>query len=191
MSLSNGDPLTGGAGRHFERFRAHWKAIVAFGLLSAILGLAALMLAVTATVATVLMIGFFMIISGVGQVIIGFRTRSWGRFFALELAGVIYCIAGLFAVFSPIEASVVLTLLLGAGLIATAAVRLYLGFEMRGSPNRTALLVAAAATGLLGVLVVIGWPANSFFILGTLLGVDLLFQGIAWMIFGLRMRPTA
>lgn len=186
-------PLGSGTGspRHVERFQAHWKAIVAFGLLSAVLGVAALVLSVTATVATVLLIGVFMSLAGVVQLAIGFRTRSWGRFVAFEIAGLVYLVAGISAIFSPIEASVVLTLLLGAALIATAASRLFLAFQMSGSPRRGALLLAAFATGLLGLLIVIGWPGNSLFILGTLLGVDLLFQGVAWSAFGWRIRPTA
>ena len=180
-----------GSPRHLERFQAHWKAIVAFGLLSAVLGIAALVLSVTATIATVLMIGIFMSLAGIVQLAIGFRTRSWGRFIAFEIAGLVYLVTGVFAIFSPLEASVVLTLLLGAALIATAASRLFLAFQMSGSPRRGALLLAAFATGLLGLLVVIGWPSNSLFILGTLLGVDLLFQGVAWTAFGWRIRPAA
>ena len=117
-------------------------------------------------------------------------ARSWGRFAAFELAGLVYLVAGFFAVFSPLEASVVLTLLLGAGLIATSVSRLYLAAQMHGSPSRNALFLAAGATGLLGLLIVLGWPNNSLFILGTLLGVDLLFQGLAWTALGLRVRPS-
>lgn len=125
-----------GGPRHSERFQAHWKAIVAFGLLSAVLGIAALVLSVTATIATVLLIGIFMSLAGIVQLAIGFRTRSWGRFIAFEIAGLVYLVAGVFAIFSPLEASIVLTLLLGAGLIATAASRLFLAFQMSGSPRR-------------------------------------------------------
>ena len=178
-------------GRHYDRFQAHWKAIVGFGVVTALLGAAALVLSVSATLAAVLVIGVFMVLTGVAQLVIGLRTRSWGRFVAFELAGAVYLIAGLFAVFSPLEASVVLTLLLGAGLIATAVSRLFLAFQMGGSPRRTALLVAAFATGILGLVIVFGWPANSLFILGTLLGIDLLFQGVAWAAFGLKVRHAA
>lgn len=177
--------------RHLERFQAHWHSIVAFGILSTVFGVLALVLSVSATLASVLLIGFLMCLVGAAQIAVGFRTRSWGRFIAFELTGLVYVVAGLFAVFSPVEASVVLTLLLGAGLIATAASRLYLASQMAGSPNRTALLFAAVATGLLGLLIVIGWPTNSLFILGTLLGIDLLFQGIAWTTFGFRIKPAA
>ncbi len=187
MSLSPGSWTP----RHVERFREHWKSLVGFGILSAILGVLALILSVTATIATVLVIGVFMAAAGLLQLALGFRTRSWGRFFAFELAGVVYLIAGVFAIFAPLEASVVLTLLLGAGLIATAASRLFVAIQMNGSPSRTTLILAAIITGLLGLMIVLGWPTNSLFILGTLLGIDLLFQGVVWTTLGFRIRPAA
>ncbi|MGB8900296.1 MAG: hypothetical protein WCC90_14145 [Methylocella sp.] len=43
-------------------------------------------------------------------------------------------------------------------------------------------------TALVGVLIVAGWPANPFVILGVLLALDLAFWGAAWIGFGLRLR---
>jgi uncharacterized membrane protein HdeD (DUF308 family) len=173
-----------------ERFRSHWRSMVAFGILSLLLGVLALVLSVSATIASVLMIGILMVVAGTAQLVIGFRTRSWGRFIAYEIAGVIYLLAGLFAVFSPLEASVVLTLLLGAGLIATGVSRVVVASQIHGSMRGT-LIWAGIATALLGLLIVLGWPTNSLFILGTLLGVDLIFQGMAWTVFGFQMRSSA
>ena len=46
-------------------------------------------------------------------------------------------------------------------------------------------------TALVGLLVILGWPTNSYVILGTLLGIDLLFTGVTWVGFGLRLRNHA
>jgi uncharacterized membrane protein HdeD (DUF308 family) len=43
-------------------------------------------------------------------------------------------------------------------------------------------------TALVGLLILIGWPSDSVFILGILLGLDLLFWGTAWIAFGLWLR---
>ena len=55
MSLGLGSQLP----VNVERFRTHWKAVVAFGVLCAILGVLALVLSISATIATVLLIGVF------------------------------------------------------------------------------------------------------------------------------------
>ena len=43
------------------------------------------------------------------------------------------------------------------------------------------VFLAAAVTFLLGLIIVIHWPLASVYVLGTLLGVDLLFHGAGWV----------
>lgn len=183
------DPL---GGRHVptdpKRLHDHWKGVVAFGVATALLGVVALGLTASATLASVLMIGILMIVAGIAELALGFRMRSWRRFLVWELAGALYVVAGLFAVLQPEIASVVITLMLGAGLVATGLLRIAFGFQVGPSPSRSMLFLSGAVTALLGLVIVLGWPHNSALVLGTLLGIDLLFNGIAWTVFGLRAR---
>jgi uncharacterized membrane protein HdeD (DUF308 family) len=82
----------------------------------------------------------------------------------------------------------VLTLMLGAGLIAAGAVRGYLAFQLPADHPRAMVFLAALVTVLLGLVIVTHWPADSIWVLGTLLGVDLLFNGSGWVSFGLGLR---
>ena len=88
----------------------------------------------------------------------------------------------------PALASVVLTLLLGAGLIAAGLVRLYLATGLPAGQPRLLVFVAAAVTILLGLIIVSHWPLDSVYVLGTLLGVDLLFHGVGWVSFGMGLH---
>ena len=151
------------------------------------LGVVALVLTETATIASVVVIGVFMAMTGVVEIGIGLRTRTWGGLLLWEAAGLLYLLAGLSAIASPAAASLVLTLMLGAGLLATGLVRIYLGSRMTGSRSRGGLMLAGAVTALLGLLIVIDWPGNSFVVLGIFLGLDLLLYGITWIVFGIRL----
>jgi uncharacterized membrane protein HdeD (DUF308 family) len=51
------------------------------------------------------------------------------------------------------------------------------------------VLVAAAFTFLLGLIIVAQWPTNAAYVLGILLGVDLIFHGVGWTTFGYGLRP--
>jgi uncharacterized membrane protein HdeD (DUF308 family) len=174
-------------GSAVERLRHRWGWIVAYGVLSTALGVAALVLTETATIASVLMIGVFMMIAGVIEIGIGMRTRTWGGLLFWEAAGLVYLIAGLFAVALPELASVFITLMLGAGLIATGLVRVFLGVKMTGTRSRGAVVVAGLVTTLLGVLIVARWPDSSAFVLGLFLGIDLVVYGISWIVLGSRL----
>lgn len=170
-----------------ERLHARRGLIIGFGALATLLGLAALVLVETATIASVLVIGIFMAAAGVVEIIVGLRTRTWGRMLLWEVAGLLYLVAGLFAVAVPQLASLILTLTLGAGLLATGVVRVIVGVRMAGSRTRGGLVAAGLITALLGLLIVIGWPGNSVIVLGTILGIDLLIYGLTWIAFGVRL----
>ena len=50
------------------------------------------------------------------------------------------------------------------------------------------VFLAAAVTILLGLIIVSHWPVDSVYVLGTLLGVDLLFHGVGWVSFGMGLH---
>jgi uncharacterized membrane protein HdeD (DUF308 family) len=170
-----------------ERLRHRWGWFVGFGALAAILGLAALVLVVSATIASVLTIAIFMIITGGTEIVMGFGSKTWGRFFLFILLGLLYIVAGAFALAQPLLAAAVLTLMLGWALVATGAVRIWLGTHLPPG-SKSMMILAGIATLLFGLVIVLGWPGNSFFVLGIILGLDLLFYGVSMIAFGMRLK---
>lgn len=170
-----------------EILRPRWGFIVALGALIAGMGAAALILVVSATIASVYTIAIFMILAGGAEIATGLSAKTWGRFLLWILAGLAYIVVAAFALAQPLVAAAFFTLVLGGGLIVTGAVRIFLGAHL-GAPLRGPVLLAGGLTALLGILIVGGWPENSFMVLGVLLGLDLLFWGAAWIVFGLQLR---
>lgn len=170
-----------------EGLKPRWGVIVALGSLIAGLGVAALVLVVSATIASVYTIAIFMILAGGGEIAAGLAAKTWGRFLFWILAGLAYIVAAAFALAQPLIAAAFFTLLLGAGMTATGVIRIYFGAHL-GAPLRGPVLLAGGLTVLIGLLILAGWPENSFIILGVLLGLDLLFWGVALIGFGLRLR---
>jgi Short repeat of unknown function (DUF308) len=84
-----------------------------------------------ATVASVLVVGIMMIVAGVAEVINAFQIKSWGKFLFWALLGVLYIVAGFVTFDNPLFAAVLLTLLLGASLVASGIMRIFLAFSMK------------------------------------------------------------
>ena len=189
--MSNAGESTHSLGSAIERLESKWASISAFGVLLVVLGFAALAFSLIATIATVTLNGVLFLIAGAAEVAIGMHSRTWGLFFLWVIGGVLYLAAGVICIVNPLLASVVLTLLLGAGLIAAGAVRLALAFRLPPVQSRVLIFVAAAVTILLGLVIVTHWPMDSVYVLGTLLGVDLLFHGAGWVSFGLGLRARS
>ena len=189
MTNATRDTQPHSLGFAIEHLRSRWGEIVAFGGLLIVLGLAALCFTLPSTIATVTLNGLFFVVAGVAEIGVGAHAKSWARFFLWIIGGAIYLIAGIFCIINPIFASLALTLALGAGLIAAAVVRAYLAFHLPGGNPRVMVWLAAAVTFLLGLVIVVHWPTDSVYVLGILLGVDLLFHGVGWATFGVGLRP--
>jgi uncharacterized membrane protein HdeD (DUF308 family) len=177
--------------RHaLERLYHRWSWIVLFGLVVLCLGLAALVLVVSATIASVFMIAIFMIIAGGAEIAVGLSARDWGHFFLWIIAGLFYIVAGAFALAQPFVAAAVFTLALGIAMLTTGLIRIYFGLRI-AKASRGMVVLAGAVTSVVGFLILIGWPSNTFYILGLLIGLDLVFWGAGWVAFGLRLRAHA
>ena len=175
-------------GEAIERLRGKWGAIVAFGALLILLGAVSIAFAFVSTIAMVTLNGVFFLVAGAAEIGVGMHAQAWGRFFLWVLGGVLYIVTGIICILHPVFASVVMTLLIGAGLIAASVVRAWLASQLPSGPRRSMIFLASAVTFLLGLMIVIQWPLSSLYVLGTFLGLDLLFHGAGWVSFGMGLR---
>lgn len=180
-----------GLGSGIGALRPKWGWIVALGVVYIIAGFIALGSVVMATVASVLVVGAMMIVAGVAEVFGAFQMKSWGKFLIWALLGVLYIIAGFLTFENPLFAAVLLTLFLGASLVVSGLIRLFLAFSMKRESPWVWVAVSSVITLLLGLLILARWPVNSVYILGVFLGIDLIFAGAGWVGLGMGLRRRA
>jgi uncharacterized membrane protein HdeD (DUF308 family) len=168
--------------------RAKWGWIVALGVVYVIAGFIALGSIVTATVASVFIVGIMMIIAGVAELFNAFQIKSWGKFLIWALLGLLYIVAGFLTFENPLFAAVLLTLMLGAALVASGVVRIFLAFNMKAEMPWIWVALSGVITLVLGLLILARWPINSVYILGLFLGIDLIMAGAGWIGLGLGLH---
>lgn len=168
------------------RAKSGW--IIALGVVYVLAGFIALGSVVMATVASVLVVGVMMIIAGVAEVFSAFQIKSWGKFLLWALLGVLYIVAGFVTFENPLLAAVLLTLILGAALLASGVMRIFLAFSMKRETPWVWVLLSGVITLLLGVLILARWPVSSLYILGIFLGIDLIMAGAGWIGLGFGLR---
>jgi uncharacterized membrane protein HdeD (DUF308 family) len=171
-----------------SELRDKWGWFVALGILMLIAGLLAMLNLLLATVVSVFYVGTLMLIAGAFQIVHAFSVKSWGRFAWWLISGILYALAGIFAFMNPILASTVLTLLLAAALLVAGVIRIWIGFEHRPEANWGWIVAAGVVTALAGVIIALGWPVNSLFVLGIFLAIDLLFQGATFTALGFALK---
>ncbi len=194
MTMSANNPLPPNLAEGLKVLRAKWGWIVALGVVFLIAGFIAVGSAVAATASAVMIIGIMMIMGGVAEIVAAFSVKGWGKFAVWMLLGLLYVGAGFIAIMNPFAAATILTLMLGAALVAGGVLRIFLAFSMKSAGKPWGWVVLSGlVTLLLGVMIIAQWPASSFFVLGIFLGIDLIFIGSGWVTMGLALknRPAA
>ncbi len=169
--------------------RPRWGWFIALGIGLILCGIVALLSIVVATVVTVIWVGVMMVIAGAIEIVHGFQLKGhWGRAVLWMIAGALYVIGGLFAIFNPLLASVVLTLILAIALIVAGIMRIVLGFQIKGGGHSGWIMLSGALTLLFGLIILVHWPLSSLYALGIILGVDLIQHGVGWLNLGLFLK---
>ena len=183
-TIGNGYPAAGG--------RSAWGGWVGIGsvvLLAGIIGFGNLLLA---TAVSVRFVGAMLIAGGIAQSIFALPVRGqWARVALWLVLGALYVIAGAVTFRNPVLATSPLTLLLAAMLIAAGLVRTVAGFGLRPVRGWGWVLASGALTLIIGFVIGAGWPVHSLWVLGLLLSIDLIFAGIAYIVFGIDIRPRS
>jgi uncharacterized membrane protein HdeD (DUF308 family) len=91
---------------------------------------------------------------------------------------------------SPLKGALTLTLLLGSFLLTEGVFNLILAFRLRGQQNWTWVLSDGIITLLLGGMIWFQWPFNAPWLIGTLVGVSVLFTGISRVMLSLNARSA-
>lgn len=169
--------------------KSFWFVVLGAIVLAA--GLIAAANLLVATVISVLFVGAMMFAGGILEIVHSFGVKSWGWFILWFLTGVLYAIAGLLTFYNPLLASAILTLLIAASLVAAGVARIFAGFTQRQSSGWGWMVAAGILTLIVGLVIFLRWPVNSLWVLGIFLAVDLMFQGLSYITYGLGLRGRA
>jgi uncharacterized membrane protein HdeD (DUF308 family) len=157
------------------------------GILSVIAGAIVLGHVAIAGLVSVIFLGWLLMLGGV--VVAGAAIASWktaGHWWGLVSGGLLV-VLGLGFVRNPGVGLLALTLLAGSLLIVGGIVRLAAAFQP-GAPKGV-LLFSGGITLLLGLLVMFQWPVSALWYLGTILGLQLILDGLTTALTG-RVRPV-
>ena len=168
-----------------------WSWFIALGIAELIVGGVALTNLMAANLASVLVIGAAMFVSGIFQIIQAFSARGLSGFVLWELAGVVYAAAGAVILYNPVLASFAITLTVAVLLVAAGVMRTWAGFHASSAAGWRWIVAAGILTICLGATLVAAWPSIGLWLLGAMLAVDLMFQGWGLIMFGWALKVRA
>ena len=167
-----------------------WGWLLALGVVEIIAGSLAIVAPVLASLAAVAVFGALLIVTAVFQMINAFKIKAWPRSALYGLGGMLYAIAGLLVVIYPIGGALTLAVMIAILLIADGALRLGFGMTVRPIAGWGWIVAGGVGSIVVGVILLIGWPATALWVTGLLLGVNLIFTGAIYTALALASKAN-
>lgn len=145
-------------------------------LLFAGAGLSLVLPFVSATFLTILL-GSAATVAGISQLLRLTGAEATGAKVFRALSGVLYLVGGLSCIAFPIQSTISLTLFLGVLLLVEGVMELAAAAS-QAVPARGLVLLDGIVTAVLGGMLVVEWPNDSVWVIGTLFAVSLAFSAV-------------
>jgi uncharacterized membrane protein HdeD (DUF308 family) len=169
---------------------AHWQLFLVEGVVLIVLGIAAIIVPVIATLAFTLVIGWLFLISGAVGLVTTFWMRNAPGFWWSLVSAVIAIAAGIILLLWPISGTVSLTLVLIAFFFVEGVATIMYAIQHRAQlSHRWGWMLASGIVDLiLAGIIFAGLPETATWALGLLVGINMLFGGTAMIGMALAAR---
>jgi uncharacterized membrane protein HdeD (DUF308 family) len=151
-------------------------------------GVLAIVVPPVAGLTVLLVVAWLLMFSGAFHFLFAWHTRTGGGMIWELLLGILYIAVGAYALVHPAAGLASLTLLLAAYLLAEGTLELVLSFRLRPMHGSSWLLFDGIVTLILGVLIWRTWPSSTEWVIGTLVGISMLFSGVSRLGISLAAR---
>ena len=156
------------------------KGLIIFeGIVFLLLGIFAIAVPVGFTFGIELLIGWLFLIGGLVQSFRSLKMWHTPGVVASLLSGILAIVIGILLLANPWRGVLTLTMLLTIFFFIEGIFKIAYAFSIRDYPNWGWVLFSGLIALAMGAIIVSGWPATALWVIGLLVGIDLLFFGIS------------
>jgi uncharacterized membrane protein HdeD (DUF308 family) len=154
------------------------------GIFLIVVGVLAILFPLVFTLTAQVLVGLAMLASGIAVLIHAFKETTWSGFLWELLVGALYTFAGLYFIFDPLGGMIAFTLALAACFIVDGIFRIVMGVKARPHNGALWAIIGGVISIILGVLIWSELPGSASWVVGTLIGINLLFAGGTFVALG-------
>jgi uncharacterized membrane protein HdeD (DUF308 family) len=176
--------------KEFSHLRRDWWWLMLFGLLLTVCGAAAVIFpAVTAktSIFAVVALGVVLMVAGIATIITSVWAGKWSGTLIQMLAGILYLVVGFMITEAPIRSTATLTLFIAAFFIMAGGFRIVASLSVR-FPFWGWALLNGIVTLLLGLVIYRNFPGDFLWVIGLLVGIEMLLHGWTWIMLSLAIK---
>jgi len=173
-----------------EALHKQWGWLLALGIAMIALGAVAIAIPMAVTVAVELLLGWIFVIGGFVQGTHAFRSRGEKGAFLSLLGAALYLAVGILLLAFPLQCILTLTLLLALFFLMEGVFKMAAAWQVRSMHNWGWLFFSGVVAFALGVFIWLVWPTDAAWLLGLLVGVDLIFGGCCTVMVATAVHST-
>ena len=172
--------------------REHWVIFLIEGIILVILGALAIIIPPLATLSVTIFLGWLFLISGIVGLVTTFRARHAPGFWWSLLSAVIAILAGIALIGWPISGAVSLTLvaIVCFAVEGFATIMYALEHKRELSGRWGWMLVSGIIDLFLAAIIFAGLPGTAAWAIGLLVGINMMFGGVALIMMALHARTS-
>jgi uncharacterized membrane protein HdeD (DUF308 family) len=191
MTPNNDETNQAAVAAVFGTLEKNWGWLLAFGIISVLLGGFGLYMTFGLTLATVVFFGALILTAGLLQLVQAFGCNGWKGMLAHVLIALLYVAAGILILIDPVLASSLLTLVLAGILIVVGVVRIMMALQVRkAAAGWYWALLSGLISILLGGMIIAQWPASGLWMIGLFVAIELIFSGWSYIFLALDARKS-
>lgn len=161
---------------------------IGLSVLMILAGVLAIVMPPMAGIAVLVVVAWLLMFSGAAHLVFAWHTRTAGGLVWELLLGVLYIFVGVYALLHPVAGLASFTLVLAVYLFAEGVLEFVLSFRLRPMPGSNWLMFDGIITLILAILIWRSWPSSTEWVIGTLVGISMLFSGAARLSLSLAAR---
>jgi uncharacterized membrane protein HdeD (DUF308 family) len=171
----------------------HWKLYLAEGIVLVILGLLAVVVPPIATLAVTILFGWLFMVSGVVGLVTTFWMRAAPGFWWALISAALAIMVGALLLAQPVQGALTLTYVLVAFFVIEGVATIMFALDHRRelSGRWGFMLVSGIVDLVLAVMIVAGLPSTAAWAIGLLVGINLVFGGMALISMALDAKNAA
>jgi uncharacterized membrane protein HdeD (DUF308 family) len=177
--------------RHeLHHLRSHWMWFLLLGVLLVMAGTAAIVVppaTVGTTFAVAIFLGVMLMVGGVATIVSSFWVGKWSGFLVQLLVGILYVACGFVVTENPAITVLTMTIFVAISFVVLGIFRSVGALVLR-YPQWGWSLLNGVVTLLAGVIIYRQLPNDSLWVIGLLVGLEMLFNGWTWIMLGLALR---
>jgi uncharacterized membrane protein HdeD (DUF308 family) len=170
--------------------QSNWWWFLLLGILLVVCGTGAIVFPVVSSLAVMTVLAVILLVGGIVTIVGAFWAGKWSGILVQLLVGVVYLAAGLVVREKPIGTILTLTLFLAVTFIVLGAFRTLAALMVR-FPQWGWALLNGLITFLVGMVIfrqVESKPFQALWVIGLLVGLEMLLNGWTWIMLSLDIR---